>query len=253
MKKLILSIIFLILGFLERLFSYLKGKGYGSTSVAQEVRQLKSLLIKKPMLAIDVGGNKGTYSAELRKIYPDLEIHIFEPSKTNLKILQDKFGDDPQVVIVPFALSEHEGAGKLYSDYFGSGMASLVKRRMDHFNTNLNNTEEVRIIKFEDYWKTVLKKRNIDILKLDIEGYELNALNGMGDAIKFTHAIQFEFGGCNIDTKTYFQDFWYFFQNVKFRIYRITPIGLEYLKKYKESDEFFITTNFIAIQKYEKL
>ena len=251
MKEWILSIIFLLLGFFERLFSYLKGKGYGSTTVEQEVRQLKSLLTVKPLLAIDVGGNKGLYALELRKNFPDLEIHIFEPSKTNVEILLNKFKGDPLVVIVPFALSDHEGEGKLYSDYLGSGMASLIKRRMDHFGTNLNNVEEVRIIKFESYWKTVLKNRNIDIFKLDIEGYELNAMSGMGDAINITHAIQFEFGGCNIDTKTYFQDFWYFFQKVKFSIYRITPVGLERIKKYKESDEFFMTTNFIAIKNYE--
>lgn len=35
--------------------------------------------------------------------------------------------------------------------------------------------------------------------------------------------VTFEFGGCNIDTRTYFQDYWYFFKTFGFRVFRITP------------------------------
>ena len=59
--------------------------------------------------------------------------------------------------------------------------------------------------------------------------------------------IQFEFGGCNIDTKTYFRDFWYYFKEHNFSIFRITPFGTVYLSKYKELYEKFITTNYISI------
>jgi len=60
--------------------------------------------------------------------------------------------------------------------------------------------------------------------------------------------VAFEFGGCNIDTRTFFQDFWYFFREVHFRIFRITPSGYLYpIESYKEIYEQFRTTNFIAI------
>ena len=86
----------------------------------------------------------------------------------------------------------------------------------------------------------------LDFVKLDIEGHELDARNGVGEALKFIAVIQFEFGGCNIDTRTFWQDFWYFFKKNNFDLYRITPFGKIKIKKYREIDEFFSTSNFLA-------
>ena len=85
------------------------------------------------------------------------------------------------------------------------------------------------------------------MVKIDVEGHELTALKGFGNALNATRVLQFEFGGCNIDTRTYFQDFWYFFKGQDFEIYRITPVGAEKITRYNERDEFFSTTNYIAV------
>jgi len=84
---------------------------------------------------------------------------------------------------------------------------------------------------------------------MDIEGHELFALEGLGCAIRHIKAIQIEFGGANIDTRTFFQDFWYFFVQHNYDLFRITPFGVQKINKYKEQDEFFLTTNFIAIRR----
>lgn len=127
-------------------------------------------------------------------------------------------------------------------------LSSLTRRRLSHFDIDFECSEEVTLVKFEDYWVNQLECRNIDFVKLDIEGHELDALSGFGKAIESVRLIQFEFGGCNIDTRTYFQDFWYFFEEKGFDIYRITPLGLVKILKYNEMDEVFITTNFLAIK-----
>jgi hypothetical protein len=51
------------------------------------------------------------------------------------------------------------------------------------------------------------------MVKMDIEGHELTALKGFGAALDVARVLQFEFGGCNIDSRTYFQDFWYFLKS----------------------------------------
>ena len=48
-------------------------------------------------------------------------------------------------------------------------------------------------------------------MKIDVEGHELDVLKGFGELIKKVRLIQFEFGGTNIDSKTYLRDFWEFF------------------------------------------
>jgi len=234
---------------LEGMAARAQGKGYGATTVQQEVRLLQRLSGARPRLAVDIGGNIGSYTAELRKTNPSLEIHVFEPSAVNIGKLRARFGDDRLIRLVPLAVSDSSGSASLFSDEPGSGLGSLSRRRLDHFRISFDVKETVRTIRFEDYWGSELQGRPLDLVKLDIEGHELAALKGFGRALNVTRALQFEFGGCNIDTRTYFQDFWYFFREQHFDLYRITPFGAERIRRYKERDEFFKTTNYIAVRR----
>lgn len=245
------KIIFNICTFGERVFAYLLGKGYGSFTINQEIMAVKSLLSRSPILAIDVGGNIGNYSKELRSKFPNLEIHIFEPSGLNITKLKSIFNGDGHIHINSLALSDNNAEASLYSDKPGSGLGSLINRRLNHFDIMVENVEEIQTIRFEDYWKKSLSSRPIDLVKLDIEGFELAALRGFGSALTNTKVIQFEFGGCNLDTRTNFQDFYYLFKELNFKIYRITPLGLQEITRYREMDEVFLTTNFLAVNNCE--
>ena len=86
-------------------------------------------------------------------------------------------------------------------------------------------------------------------MKLDVEGHELDVLMGSLNVLEKIKIVQFEFGGTNIDTRTFFQDFWYLFRQHNFRIYRVTHNKPLLISKYSESDEYFSTTNYIAVNK----
>ena len=149
-------------------------------------------------------------------------------------------------MINPVGLSDSASSAMLYSDRVGSSLGSLTLRDLSHIGKDFFCQEVVQTIRFEDYWNDRLNSQEIDIVKLDIEGHELQAMHGMGKAIRYTRIIQFEFGGCNIDSRTYFRDFWSFFDFHNFKLYRITPFGLEGIISYRQSDESFSTTNYIA-------
>ena len=236
-----------IISRIERKAAYLQGKGYGKATIEQEIKLALSLLDFCPTLAVDIGGNVGDYTAELRRRYGALEIHTFEPSAVNVEVLNNRFRGDSQIRIIPFAVSDAKGPAMLYADKPGSGLGSLTKRKLDHFDISFDATEAISVLRFEDYWSAELNGRHIDIVKIDIEGHELASLHGFGQALDATKMFQFEFGGANIDTRTYFQDFWYFFKEHSFEIFRITPIGLQSIPKYSEDDEFFSTTNYLAV------
>jgi len=242
------EILFSMFRLLEKIGERAQGKGWGAATIKQEVGHVLQVSNPDPILAIDVGGNIGDYSAELRRRIPSLEIHIFEPAKTNVEILQKKFAIDLNVKIKPVGLSDHERSASLYADVPGSGMGSLVDRKLNHINMVFQHKEDVNLICFEDYWVGELKGRPIDIVKLDIEGHELNALKGFGSAIAAVKVVQFEFGGCNIDTRTFFRDFYDYFNNHGFRMFRITPLGLQPVLRYQENYEYFSTTNYIAVR-----
>jgi FkbM family methyltransferase len=239
--------IYKILKKIEFYSAKLQGKGYGGHTVHQEVNILNKFL-NNPRLVIDIGGNIGNYTAEIIAKYPNCEIHIFEPAKTNFEKLKKRFINS-NIIINNSAISNINGEGNLFTDIDGSGLASIGKRRLDHFDIKYDVSEKVDIIRFDNYWAEKLNSKAIDLVKIDVEGYELDVLKGFGHALNHTNIIQFEFGGCNLDTRTTFQDFWYFFKDNSFRIYRITPFGLQKIIHYSEIDEYYSTTNYICKRK----
>ena len=87
----------------------------------------------------------------------------------------------------------------------------------------------------------------IDFAKIDTEGNEMNVLNGIGKLIYNFKIIQVEFGGTWIDSRFFYRDLYEFFKNKNFFLYRMSPNKLIKIDEYNEKDEYFIFTNFIAI------
>jgi Methyltransferase FkbM domain len=87
----------------------------------------------------------------------------------------------------------------------------------------------------------------IHLLKLDVEGSEIDILRGADELLENggIDFLQFEFGGCNIDSRTYFRDF-YDLLSPRFRIFRIVTDGLRAVDEYREIGEIFTTTNYLC-------
>lgn len=225
-----------------------QGFGFGSNSIMNEVAAAKKFV--DGGVFFDVGGNKGIYSKELLRAFGDKlkSIHCFEPS---LELFTEylKF-DDPRVFVNNTALGSADGSGELFKVKDHSVLNSLTKRRLDHFNVAMTESESIKITTLDNY-AHANQITKIDFLKIDVEGHELDVLHGGAKLLegRAIECIQFEFGGCNIDTRTFFQDFWYLLvTEYKYSIYRITPLGVRRCDKYSELDEIFTTTNYLAVK-----
>lgn len=227
------------------------GFGYaGPDTVINEVSILKSFFKnKEELILIDVGASTGDYTKQLNRLFKNSDIYSFEPSKDSFEVLKNNFKEYEKVKCINKGLENFTGQTKIYADKSGSRLSSLTRRKLDYLNISFDHSEMVEIITFDDFWKENLNKKIVDLLKLDVEGHELNVLKGSINAIEFIRVIQFEFGGCNLDTRTFFKDFWYFFDKFNFEIFRLTPHGLKKVEKYSENLEHFITTNYFAINK----
>ena len=203
-----------------------------------------------PYCIFDVGANKGQYLNLLYNelLNRDFKIYSFEPSKYTFDILVKNSPNSSKVILNNIAFGKENGKFILYSNEKGSGLASLTKRKLNHFNIEFNESEEIQLTTLDDYCSQN-NINHIHLLKLDVEGHELDVLEGSAKMFtnKSIDIVSFEFGGCNIDTRSFFQDYFYFFREQKMKIYRITPSGYLFpIEKYKEQYEQFITTNFIA-------
>lgn len=229
--------------------NHIQGKGAISVTWNDEVRKLKYFLPDKLNIVIDVGGNIGEYSQELIKQFEINKLYIFEPSKISYENLSKRFKDSSNIKTINLGLSDKNTRESFYANYEGSPISSVYKRKLDHFNIDIKETEEIELIKFNKFWQRDLGKEIIDLIKIDVEGHEFFVLKGLEDSLGSIKVIQFEFGGTMIDSRTFFQDFYYFFTKNNFEIYRLKPIGLQKLVVYKETDENFTYSNFIAVNK----
>jgi hypothetical protein len=93
----------------------------------------------------------------------------------------------------------------------------------------------------------------VDFMKIDVEGHELAVLNGAIKSLKgrLIKALSFEFGSGNLNSRTFFHDFWDMLTPLGFHIFRILPSSrLMPINKYSEDCEYFRgATNYIAILK----
>ncbi|GAB1393990.1 hypothetical protein MASR1M60_21540 [Rhodocyclaceae bacterium] len=228
------------------------GKNWGADTTGFEVAIIRTVFSAiapniKPRVIIDIGANVGDYTNALLETFDECEIHAFEPNIVNLDRLKERFSGNSSVSIVPYGASDTTGDGILWSCEPGSALASLAKRNLDHYGVPFNIEEHIKLVRFEDYWLTTLNSAPIDIAKIDVEGHELAVLKGFGKALKNTRVVQFEFSSGNIESRTFFQDFWYLLSAHGFNIFRITPLGLMKIDKYKYDLEFFTLANYIAI------
>jgi FkbM family methyltransferase len=202
---------------------------------------------KDAIIVFDVGANVGNYTILLNSILNSkARIFSFEPSKETYKKLEQNTKKIQNVQRYNFGFGNENENIILYSDAENSGLASVYQRKLDHFQIEMNRKESIEIQTIDSFCSQK-DITHIHFLKIDVEGHELKVLEGAKKMIQLGKIdfIQFEFGGCNIDSRTYFQDFFYLLKD-KYKIYRVVKDGLYHIKNYKEEYECFITTNFFA-------
>lgn len=233
---------------------YLMGIGAGGEVIHSGERAIITKLkqFNLPSYCIfDVGANQGQFINLVLSCFKtdNFYIHSFEPSLHTFQMLTKNVKGKPNVSLNNFGLGKEKGEFNLFYDQVGSGLASLSQRKLNHFGIDFSKSEQVKLDTLDNYCQ-MRNIENIDLLKIDVEGHELDVLSGSSNMFQNNSIkmVSFEFGGCNIDTRTFFQDFFYFFANQDMQIFRVAPSGyLQPLPSYSEMDEQFRTTNFLAI------
>ena len=162
---------------LEAIQKILEIFNYLFTSNLNEKRYLKNKLLKHENIVIfDVGANLGTYSDKVQKIFSNKKVflHLFEPNKYLIKNLSSKFSGHS---INEVAISDFNSESDLYINSISS-QSSLIED-----NSFIGEEVEKIIVNTVRLDKYIVEKQieKINLLKLDVEGYELNSLKSLGE------------------------------------------------------------------------
>jgi FkbM family methyltransferase len=128
-----------------------------------------------PEAIVDAGGYSGHFSVMSALLYPKSRVYVFEPSLRNrllIKRMAKLNGVDARISIFPFAL--WNTSTRLAFRTHGSissifGVGSLPE------NLEFAETVEARTL---DQWVEETSLQKLDLIKMDIEGAEVEALQG---------------------------------------------------------------------------
>jgi FkbM family methyltransferase len=162
--------------------------------VGLELRKLKSyhvdpfgdqkrLLCDEPVRVIfDLGASDGSTTLTYRPLFPDATIYSFEPTESAHEALRRRFRDDPKVVPIRAAVGPKNGTATLFVNAFGETNSLLPAAVESGSMANLA-TQPVPLISIDSFCaESGIAK--IDVLKMDIQGFELNALKGMRNLLE---------------------------------------------------------------------
>ncbi|MEA5525462.1 FkbM family methyltransferase [Nodularia spumigena] len=125
----------------------------------------------------DVGANKGQTTLDYRRKFPEAKIFCFEPVSQTFEVLKANVGLDPNVYCFNLALGEENKQDKiLVQGTSGSNSISNVSKVNPSADQSL---ETVNIMTLDQFMaEDDHKIDQIDLLKIDTEGYECQVLRG---------------------------------------------------------------------------
>jgi FkbM family methyltransferase len=233
----------------EAYLGILLGKGAGSGwGLDTEIDAALSTIHVSEPLIFDVGANCGLWSLEMQARLPDARFVLFEPQAA-CRAAITAHGMSSWDVIGK-AASSASGTASLYAPSAASGIASLHERRDSYFEDLSFSRLEVETVTLDG----VIADRQVaqvDFMKMDIEGHELAALEGGRESLRagVIKALSFEFGSGNINSRTYFRDYWDLLDGFGYRLFRVLPSSrlLPIVEYYEDCEHFRGVTNYLAV------
>ena len=137
--------------------------------------------IKNGDIVVDIGANIGYFTLLMAKLVGNNgKTFSFEPEPKNFTILSKNviINNYKNVVLEKKGVSDYNGTSKFFLSSENTGMHSL------HKVDNKGKEIDIDVIKLDDYFIIEGLVDRISMIKIDVEGAELQVLNGMTKILK---------------------------------------------------------------------
>jgi FkbM family methyltransferase len=143
-----------------------------SSIAYSDIRFLKH--IEGPLnIIVEVGSRYGDESLVLSDLYPNADIYSFECNPNTVEQCKTALANRKNIHFFDCALGSTESVQPFFSYTKGNDGASSLYRRIDADETQVC-TGEVKIQRLD----SILIDNTIDLLCVDVQGYELEVLKG---------------------------------------------------------------------------
>ncbi len=195
----------------------------------------------------DVGANEGKWSLIASELFPQATIHSFEIVPQTFSSLLQNCGHRRNIVCYDIGLSDVPGTTTVFFSPDMNEVATCVPYFSERFHRYQPQKVEAKV-STGDIVCAGKGIQTIDLLKIDVEGYEHRVLKGFEGMLKKgqIRVIQFEYGYINIDTHFLLKDFYDYLEALDMKIGKVYPSYVD-LREYRYSDENFYGPNYMAI------
>jgi FkbM family methyltransferase len=154
---------------------------------------IKRLHLTGCRTVVDVGANHGDFARAANAVFPEARVFLFEP----LPVMQEYLSNSIKAGrknwhLAPCALGDKPGEFPLVVDDQDDAIGSFVGFTEDYLRANprARPAREIlcRVQTLDDATQD-LNVGPIDLLKIDVEGFEFQVLNGGENALRRTEAI----------------------------------------------------------------
>jgi FkbM family methyltransferase len=191
----------------------------------------------------DIGANVGDWSRQVLQSCPSVELLIcYEPSPVISVILRNNLASDARVAIIESAVSDSPGVLDYYDQPSDAQTSSLISQ----WSTKATKLR-VPVVTVDEEMRR-LGLDTIDLLKSDVEGYDLHVLRGARAALE-RHAIgmvQFEYNRPWMFAGSTLQAANAFLSELGYEIFLLNGTGLCRCD-IRSLGELFEYLNFVAI------
>jgi FkbM family methyltransferase len=235
---------------LSVLLSRIKSSGY--YAVRSLFDDLKFLINKENPVIIDGGANLGETTDEFLSQYENPTIHAFEANKNLADNLAKRLKDKSNVHIIAKALGNQNA--KISFNISKNVSSSSFFEHTDllkEYHGNIIGTEEIMSVPMVTLDSVFHGHGTIDLLKLDVEGYELEVLRGAKNILSNVRVIMTEvwFAG-GYANAPYFSDMDLFLRENNFFLLNIYNPYVHKDMQLTTGDAVFINKKFFADRKH---
>lgn len=144
---------------------------------------------------VDGGAYKGDFSLEAANAFPAATIYAFEPQKNSFALLSRNTAAMNRIKPVNCALGNNSGKALFYTNIspLTNSLSKSTADALKYFQcfNDPKRVENVEVVSLYDF----LSEENIsgiDLLKLDLQGHELQAIQGLGALLSSVKLIYAE-------------------------------------------------------------
>lgn len=213
--------------------------------------RLAKKLQNQEFLILDIGGGIGVTADLFNQYFPGKRIIVFEPINDNFNTIKSRFDSFPNIDVIKCALGDEHSikqiniANRKTSSSILPLSADPDSKFFNEDSLGQSGIESIEVLRLDDFLSA--DRSQIGIMKVDVQGYELDVLKGAEITLKRTDVLVLEVNNHNVyvGSPKYYEIDNYLREN-NFTLYDILPSVVDNCKL-KEWDVIYLNNNAVCV------